>query len=48
MKQRQENQRLLALVGFLILGVDKNLEFLEHHIDPEVIDEAFLEVMDNE
>ena len=46
MKQIQKEARLLALVGFLILGVDKNLELLEHHIDNEVLDEAFLEVMD--
>jgi hypothetical protein len=42
---QEKERKLLALVGFLLLGVDKNLELLEHHIEPEVLDEVFLEVM---
>jgi hypothetical protein len=46
MNQIERQAHLLALVGFLLLGVEKNLELFEHHIDNEVLDEAFLEVMD--
>lgn len=44
MKQQKEHQ-LLALVAFLLLGVDEGLELLEHHVAGEDIDHAF-EVLD--
>ena len=40
MKQ-EENNHLLALVAFLILGVDPALQVLEHHVADADIDAAF-------
>ena len=42
---QQKEQQLLALVAFLVLPVDQALGVLEHHIEEEVIDAAFVEVL---
>jgi hypothetical protein len=44
MNQEKENQ-LLALVAFLVLPVDQALGLLEHHVEDEVLDAAFEEVL---